>query len=105
MIQTSLEPPSKLPKTSKDYNDLYKYVLPSSKTVLKYKHIQATQKENDAGVALFNNTKPNKLTLHYDTTARSNIDGEWPSLMLKFNNENSFRLRPLFFGYEDRQNL
>ena len=43
MIQTSLEPPPKLPKTSKDYNDLYKYVLPSSKTILKYKHIQDTQ--------------------------------------------------------------
>ena len=43
MIQTSLEPPSELPKTSKDYNDLYKYVLPSFKTILKYKHIQDTQ--------------------------------------------------------------
>ena len=35
MTQTNLEPPSKVPKTSKDYNDLYKYVLPSSRTILK----------------------------------------------------------------------
>ena len=82
MIQTNLEPPSKVPKTSKDYSDLYKYILPSSRTILKYKHLQATQEETDAGVALFNNTKPSKVTLHYDTTSRSNSDGEWPSLIL-----------------------
>ena len=85
MIQTNLEPPSKVPKTSKDYSDLYKYILPSSRTILKYKHRQATQEETDAGVALFNNTKPGKVTLHYDTTSRSNIDVEWPSLILNFN--------------------
>ena len=81
MIQTNLEPPSKVPKTYKDYNDLYKYVLPSSGTILKYKYLQATQEQTDAGVALFNNTKPSKVTLHYDTTSRSNNDGEWPSLI------------------------
>ena len=76
MTQTNLEPPSKVPKTSKDYNDSYKYVLPSSGTILQYKHLQATQEQTDAGVALFNNTKPGKVTLHYDITSRSNIDGE-----------------------------
>ena len=53
MIQTNLEPSSKLTKKSKDYNDLYKYVLPSSRTILKYEHLLATQKETDADVALF----------------------------------------------------
>ena len=80
MIQTTLEPPSKVPKTSKDYNDLHKYVLPSSRTILKYKHLQASQEETDADVALFKNTKPGKVTLHYETTSRINTDGEWPSL-------------------------
>ena len=32
-------------------------------------------------MALFNNTKPGKVTLHYDTTSRCNNDGEWPSLI------------------------
>ena len=62
MTQTNLEPPSKVPKTSKDYNDLYKYVLPSSRTILKYKHLQATQEETNVDVALFNNIKPSKVT-------------------------------------------
>ena len=82
MIQTNLEPPSKVPKISTDYNDLYNYVLPSSRTILMYKHLQATQKETGAGVILFNNTKPNKVT-YYNITSRSNIDREWPSLILK----------------------
>ena len=71
----NLEPPSKVPKTFKDCNKLYKCFLPSSRTVLKYKHLQATKEASGAGMALFNNTKPNKVTLHYDTTSRSNIDG------------------------------
>ena len=42
MIQANLEPPSKVPKTSKDSNNLCKHVLPSSTTILKCKHLQAT---------------------------------------------------------------
>ena len=103
MIQTNLEPPSKVAKISTDYNDLYKYVLPSSRTILMYKHLQATQKETGAGVVLFNNTKPNKVT--YFTNSRSNIDREWPSLILNFNKGKSFRLHPLFFAYEDTEKI
>ena len=84
---------------------IYTNVLPSSRTILKYKHLQATQEETNADVALFNNIKPGKLTLHYDTTPRINIDGKWPSLILNFNNGKSFRLRPLFLAYEDRENI
>ena len=40
------------------------------------------QEETDAGVALFNNTKPSKVKLHYDTTSRSNTNGEWSSLII-----------------------
>ena len=105
IIQTNLEPPPKVPKTSKDYTDLYKYVLPSTRIILNYKHLQATQEETNAGVALFNDTRPGKVILYYDSTSRSNIDGEWPSLILKFNNGKSFRLRPLFFEFEDRETI
>ena len=104
VIQTNLEPPSKVPKISTDYNDLYKYVLPSSRTILMYKHLQATQKETGAGVVLFNNTKPNKVT-YYNTTSRSNIDREWPSLILNFNKGKSFHLHPLFFAYGDTEKI
>ena len=82
-----------------------KYVLPSPRTILKYKHLQATQEETDAGVALLNKIKPNKVTLHYDTTSRSTNDGEWFSLILNFNNGKSFLLRPLFFVYKDGESI
>ena len=84
MIQTNLQPPSKEPKTSKDYNDLCKYVLSPSRTILKYNRLQATQEKTGASVALFNNTRPNKTTLHYDNTSRSNIDREWPSMVFSY---------------------
>ena len=60
MIQTNLEPPSKVPKTTKDHNNLYKYVLPSTRTILKYKHLQATQEETNADVAFLTTSSPAK---------------------------------------------
>ena len=58
--------------------------------------------EREAAKAL-NNKAPNvKATIHFDTTSRSSIDGEWPSILLKFSDGYDYRLRPLFFAYEDR---
>ena len=45
------------------------------------------------------------VTFHYDTTSRCNIDGEWPALILNFADCPRFNLRPLFFAYEDRENI
>ena len=67
--------------------------------------MQAAQEERDAGVALFRKDAGTKATLHFDTTSRNNIDGEWPSLILNFSNTQRHRLRPLFFAYEDRANI
>ena len=92
MVQTNLEPPSKVPKASKDYIDLYNYVLPFSRTIFKYECLQATQEKTDAGVALFNNIKSNKATLNYETTSKSNTDGKWPTFILNFNNGKNFHL-------------
>ena len=102
------EPPpakqSKRPVRKEDYQQ-YKYVLPTAKTVSDYKHLQASQREYEAAVAL--NSKPEnvKVTLHFDTTSRNSIDGEWPSLILNFSNGQKFRLRPIFFAFEDRNQI
>ena len=42
-----------------------------------------------------------KSTLHYDTTTRNTIDGEWPAIILYFSNGDEYVLRPLFFAYEE----
>ena len=51
-----------------------------------------------------------KVTLHFDTTSRSRVDGEWPSLILNFKSDTPedneiFMLRALFFANEDREQI
>ena len=43
--------------------------------------------------------------LHYDTTFRNSIDGEWPAIILSFSDGRDFSLRPIFFAYEDRNQI
>ena len=50
------------------------------------------------------------MKLHYDTTSRSHIEGDWPSLMFNFKDKDPLEcrmisLRPLFFAYEDREQI
>ena len=44
------------------------------------------------------------ITLYY-TTSRYHIDGEWWSIILSFSDGTDFELRPLFFAYEDREQI
>ena len=50
-----------------------------------------------------------KVILHFDSTTRSRINGDWPSSILNVrsppNVSNKFTLRPLFFAFEGRQNI
>ena len=85
---------SNAPKSSSDY-EIYKYVLPSAKIIRNYKNLQATQEETNAGVKLFEKCLEEKVTLHFDTTSRCNIDGEWPAIILNFSSNIRFNLRPL----------
>lgn len=108
-IQEEDEPLSKKPRTIKDYEQ-YKNVLPSIKAVNTYKHLKAMHQEIEAAEALMNKDENTKVTLHYDTTSRSRIEGEWPCLILNFLNSDSskcnmFPLRALTFAYEDREQI
>ena len=84
---------------------VYEYVLPSSRIQVDYKQGKAIQQETEAAMALFLKPDGVKSTLHYDTTSRSQIDGDWPALILIFSDKRRFSLRPLFFAYEDRENI
>ena len=59
------------------------------------KHVLAIQHEKEAATALHQIRPGTKLTLQFDTTSHSKIDGDWPSLVLTFSN------KPIFFAYED----
>ena len=105
----SVQEQSKRPRTAKDYSS-YKYVIPSAKVTADYKHNKALQKEIDAANALGNLEEGTKVTLHFDTTSRSRVEGEWPSLILNFLNDclakcRMIPLRALFFAYENREQI
>ena len=103
------EPILKKPRSYEDYS-MYKDVLPSSKVISSYKHMKALSQEIAAAKMMVNKTSESKLTLHYDTTSRNRIDGEWPSIILNFSSNDMDKckmipLRPLFFAYEDRNQI
>ena len=90
-------------KTS-TYDD-HSYVIPSARTILEWKLLQASEVEKDAATALLNKKPEVKAIMHFDSTGRSSIDGEWPFIILRFSDANEYRLRPIFFAYEDRQQI
>ena len=94
------EPPLKKVK-----GDKLKRVIASAKMINNYKHMQASQVERDTGLALLNKQNDVKSTLHYDTTSRCHIDGQWPSIILSFSDGRDFELRPIFFAYVDREQI
>ena len=116
--QYYLEPPhdfssdgtrSKKPRSSDDYQ-IYEKVLPSSKSINNLKHKIALIQEIEAANALINKKPTRKVSLHFDTTTRSRIEGDWPCLIpnLCSNDPNECKmisLRPLFFAFEDQDQI
>ena len=102
------EPPSKkkrtVPSSKADY-DKYQYVLPSAQTITDYKHMQASKAERNAAIAFYREPDAVKRIMHYDTTTRGSIDREWPSIILKLSSGQEYRLHPLFFAYEYREQI
>ena len=99
--QSSDQPPQpKKPRSSEDYK-VYENVLPSAKSINKFKHKKALRQEIVAAKALVSKKHSTKVALHFDTTQRSRIDGDWPSLILNFRDDNlsecrMISLRPIF---------
>ena len=61
--------------------------------------------ERETTFALFNKSTLVKSIVHFDTIGRSSIDGEWPSLILKFSDGIEYRLQPILFAFEDREQI
>ena len=101
---TLSEASKKVPHTVEDWG-IYEFVLPSTRTLTDHKQYKAVQHENLAATALYLKPDNIKSTLHFDATSRSQIDGDWPALILVFSDKRRYSLRPLFFAFEDRQNI
>ena len=102
---------SKKPRSADDYKSKYQYVLPDIRTVSDFKHKKSLHhQEIQVAQALGNKKEGTRVTLHYDTTSRSRVDGEWPSLILNFLSDykqdcKMYRLRVVFFAFEDRNQI
>ena len=85
----------------------YTYVIPSARTISDHKQMLASESETEAALILIKKDSKTKATVHFDTTSRNNIDGDWPTIILRFSNDKNmeYRLRPLFFAYEDREQI
>ena len=81
----------------------YTYVIASAGTIGDHKQMLASEAESEAAAMLLKKDSNTKVTIHFDTTSHSNIDREWPSIILRFSNNVNieYRLRPIFFAYED----
>lgn len=82
------------PLISKQGYKNYESVQPSAQTVADDKHLEASEVECDAAIALIYKNKYVKVILHYDAKSRHSINDEWPSSILNFSQK--FCLRPLF---------
>ena len=95
---------NKPPSSKEDYIP-YQNVLPIAKTLNEYKLLLVVQEEAEAANALFNTPESVKCTLHYETTSRCKIDGNWPRIVFSFSNNRRFVLHPLFYAFEDRAQI
>ena len=98
------EPPKKKVRSKIQYRD-YCEVIPSTKTIMKMKHLLAIQQERNTALALLDTVPSDPVTLHYDTTKRKHLNGEWPSIVLQTSSGKKYRLRSLNMANEDRRNI
>ena len=76
------------------------YVFPSARTISNHKQLLASETESEAAMALLDKDSTIKAIVHFDTTSRNNIDYHFA-----FSNGEEFRLRPIFFAHEDREQI
>ena len=68
-------------------------------------YLLAVQNEAEAGKAVYNIDNGVKITLHYDTTSRSKIDGDWPTISLRLSDGRHYSLRPLYLPHETTETI
>ena len=93
-------------KKQVNYRKRYSNVLPSTKVIADTKHLLAMQQERNAVLAILD-ASDDKLatTLHFDTTSRNSIKGQWPSIIIKINDGKKFTLCSLGMTVEIRENI
>lgn len=98
------EPSPKIPRNADSYKN-YEFVLPSYQVVCDTKHELAIAQESKVANALLEKPEEVKVSLHYDTTTRQCIKGEWTSLVLEFSDGRTFDLKPMVMAVENSETI
>ena len=98
-------PQTKKPPLKPEAYDEYRYVLPNGDTISRHKLSLAIEVEIAVVKRLLNLEDGVKVFAHFDTTKRCGIDGDWPSLNVSLSDGTTYRLRPMYMAFEDRQNI
>ena len=70
------------------------------------KHLLAIQQERNAALAILDASDDElATTLHFDTTSRKRIKGEWPSIIIRMNGGKKLTMRPLNMAVKTRGNI
>ena len=67
--------------------------------------MQAIQQERNAALAILDASPEDRITIHYDTTTRRRIAGEWTSVIVRLASGKMFRMRQLTLALENRENI
>jgi len=61
--------------------------------------------KKNCALAILDTEPEDKIAIHYDTTTRRRITGEWTSLIMKISNGQTYRLRSLSLAVENRKTI
>ncbi len=67
--------------------------------------MQAIQQKRNAALAILGSSNEDKVTIHYDTTTRRQISGEWIYVIVRLASGKMFRMSPLSLAVETRENI
>ena len=96
IFQLMIHPLSQHFEVSKD-------VLPSIKTISRIKHLMAIKQESNIALALLDTMPSDVVTVHYNTTTRERLNGEWPSVIIKMSNGKKFKFHSINMAIEYRK--
>lgn len=89
-----------------DSREKYSNILPSAEIVTDTKHLVDIQQERSAALAVLNPSDDElATTIHFDTTRRKRITGEWSSIIIQMNARKKFSMCPQSMAVDTKENI
>lgn len=96
----------KKPRKAFDYRERYSNILSFAKIVTDTEHLVDIQQERNAALAVLNPSDDElATTIHFDTTSRKRITGEWSWIIIRVNARKKFSTRPQSMAVDAKENI